>query len=389
MKNRFNFLYKDTLYVINYGGANPPPPEIYVSRPVVGIDRLTVQSQYVGQRIKGSAHPFAWDKSVYSDFLGSTIETQGSTSKVLTGRIRAYTPTQVPTLDMSGLYNSAASSLYDKVRNQIDLSVSIAEAGQTRKMFGQYRTPASYETWNKYSKRFGSKIATLVDLASRLRPKEWANKWLEYQYGWRPLVNDIYETGKQLMDFHTFSYVRVVGTASVSANKAATNVVAGSGYPGSGIIVSDRTVRRARCKIVCEYKMSQSRLQSLSNYTSLNPVSIAWELLPYSFVVDWVLNVGGYLRSLESSMLFQDQFVRGWSSTGQLIESNAQVYGSYMPPGGSYTESGSAFQRDVVQSRSILSSTPRPYFPSVSAKLGWQRAVSGAALLSQFLGRKS
>lgn len=230
------------------------------------------------------------------------------------------------------------------------------------------------------TRKLGMRVGRFVDFVSKLHPKEWANRWLEYQYGWRPLVGAIYDTGKALMDLHTYSYVRVRGNGYDGANVNSSTLVGGITNTYSGRM-------QIRTRLVCEYRMSNSRIQTLAGYTSLNPVSIAWELLPYSFVIDWLVDVGGYLRNLESSILFQDNFVRGYRVDGHKFEVSGSRAGSFTYNGGSssYSVGASGFNRTSSKSRSILSTNPRPAFPSVNAKMGWQRVLSGVALLAQHL----
>lgn len=46
-------------------------------------------------------------------------------------------------------------------------------------------------------------------------------------------------------------------------------------------------------------------LNSLGAYGFTNPLSVAWELMPFSFVVDWWLNVGDVLSSLDNCLYVQ------------------------------------------------------------------------------------
>jgi hypothetical protein len=41
-----------------------------------------------------------------------------------------------------------------------------------------------------------------------------------------------------------------------------------------------------QCRITGFWALTTGGLNSVAGYTSLNPVSIAWELVPYSFVAD-------------------------------------------------------------------------------------------------------
>lgn len=365
-----------------------------------GVDRLTIFSDYRGPKPRGRKKPLhdhVFTKTYRTDYVG--LEEFGGT-RVLnrnTGWLRSSTHFFAPNLSFNNIYNTALDRAYSSLRGQVDLSVDLFQAKQTRDMIGGYRDKimvphhsnslkgdAFHSQHLKAVAKMNGKIGRLADFISRIRPKDWTNKWLEYQYGWRPLVNSIYGTLDQLMDMHRFSYVRVVGTAS-------ENETTNMRYPGTAFGEANEDVfmfHQKRVKIVGLYAMKDSRIQSLANYTSLNPVSIAWELLPYSFVIDWVYNVGGYLRNLESEALFQDQliesyFVQGYKTEHRGVLSTAS---QYTQPGNYHTIQGRANQLMSHKNRGAAAMGPRP--PTVKLKLGWERAASAVALLNQHLGRR-
>mgnify|MGYP001121356137 CR=1 FL=1 len=123
----------------------------------------------------------------------------------------------------------------------------------------------------------------------RAMSKDVSRNWLEYRYGWVPLVNDIYEAGKALehallRQFTQSFRARLTRKASPSS----------AGWAGQ------RTVSK---QIICRFSQDLSNAERLG---LLNPEQVLWEKLPYSFLADWVspigqwLEVTGTLRSLQS-----------------------------------------------------------------------------------------
>jgi hypothetical protein len=264
-------------------------------------------------------------------------------------------------------YNQALSRMFDSLRGQVDLSIAIAEAGQTVKMFKAVTKAVSY--------------------IRSFSPKNWGNKWLEYQYGWKPLLSDIYQSASQIRSSSN-SWMRIQGTGS-DRDEISSDVYSPESWPWSGGMTRKSKFNRStRARFNCTFHLEDTTLQRLGNWTSLNPVSIAWELTPYSFVVDWFYDVGGYLRNLETAMLHNSSFHSGYLTIGQAVqgsgtESGAGYNGPYyykIDLAGSYT--ARKFERTILQSM------PFPRAPSFKAALGSQRLLSAASLLSQFLGRK-
>ena len=126
----------------------------------------------------------------------------------------------------------------------------------------------------------------------------------------------------------------------------------------------------------------------MARWTSLNPVSIAWELTPYSFVVDWFYDLGGYLRNLETGLLYNTRFKSGYKSELYLWESD-----EIAPMGGTHAVGDNSWRiqackqrtRRVQFYRTKLTSYPLPHLPRLDAKLGSSRLLSAASLLTQKL----
>lgn len=137
--------------------------------------------------------------------------------------------------------------------------------------------------------RFGfSRIATVPKGVSP--HKTLANNWLEYHFGWEPLVKDVFDSMEILHN-------PVKKFASLKGTGTTTRTDLYSDNQGS---VTDRggTVFKVRHRQGGFVKAIQSdTLHSLEQYGLLNPLVLAWEVIPFSFVVDWFASVGDVLRS--------------------------------------------------------------------------------------------
>jgi hypothetical protein len=124
----------------------------------------------------------------------------------------------------------------------------------------------------------------------------------------------------------------------------------------------------------------------LGNFTSLNPASIAWELTPYSFVVDWFVDFGGYMRSLESAMLMHSSFVDGFFSYSALNETHtwANMVQHPSPEVNTFWSiQGRFYAKYFKRERMVTVPIPRP--PVFNANLGSTRLLNAAALMSEHM----
>lgn len=111
--------------------------------------------------------------------------------------------------------------------------------------------------------------------------------WLAMQYGWLPFLSDVYEASRAFEAF-TAPPREKVYKASISKRIFEQS----SSSPGNYLCNRFRTR---------SMKISYRLRERLSNPRSLglyDPSSVAWELLPWSFVIDWFIPIGTYLESL-------------------------------------------------------------------------------------------
>lgn len=200
-------------------------------------------------------------------------------------------------------------------------------------------------------------------LAAAPPSKRLADGWLELHYGWGPVINDIYGAITQLRK--TLLQGQTIGAST------------GEKDPRQGkahelpkkVSELPNLARRARS----HGTVSNWGLRTLAELGLVNPVNVAWQLLPYSFVVDWALPIGEILSGLTAtagldnvwtSVVTEERKVNhipaGWISISQEIKRTPFL---------------EEFGRPVVDFRKV-------YTPS-------ERVMADAvALLSQRFGRR-
>jgi hypothetical protein len=260
-----------------------------------------------------------------------------------------------PSYDFTNLQNSAIADLFSKLRSDVDLSIDLFEADKTLKMFKD--------------------LGRMVRRVKSIHPNQWAKHWLTYTYGLRPLYGSIYGTFHEMMHPARGGSYIIKGRAIDVVN---SKTVSSAPFPTT----TDIFVDSRRSEYAVRFTLTKpSALQSLGNYTSLNPASIVWELTPFSFVADWFIDIGGYLRNLETALLYMNNISSIRRTNTRLWNCDSLCVGG----SGVVSVNLNARYRYVFKNRSspalVIPSLPRPKFD-----LGWRRFVSAGSLLHEHFG---
>lgn len=225
--------------------------------------------------------------------------------------------------------NNAALSQFAtrcfNARTQLQGGVVLGELGKTIAMIrnpmrGIYSGIGSYLGQVK-------KLGRGVKSASKTRKSldKAADLWLEYSYGWAPLVSDIKNGAKAAgaLTQNAIARKRVSGIGRDSTN-----------FPGDGLRESNEgggryiqyTVNQRSNKSVRYTGSVQLRVDGLGRPLQMlgldwpSFVPTIWELIPYSFLVDYFSNAGDivYALSNPASSL-------AWCEKGTLEEASCEV----------------------------------------------------------------
>jgi hypothetical protein len=120
---------------------------------------------------------------------------------------------------------------------------------------------------------------------------------LEYQYGWRPLMLDIYNLAEAIQNGLEQPVSKdIVVKKEENFTFESRNVVKDHSqrtYDGSGKYV-------AKAGIVIY--VDDPTLARLGAHGLTNPMALAWELFPLSFVVDWFIPIKPFLEGLTTHL---------------------------------------------------------------------------------------
>jgi hypothetical protein len=221
-----------------------------------------------------------------------------------------------------------------------------------------------HANWNGAANELGLKPSRGQHAAfakrHRKNPKQAiAQGWLELQYGWRPLLQDVYGA----IDLVQAKTARKI-TSRVQKSASAEDAPSRPDISNGLITYSFAQKRKTSVKYVLYYSTPNEIQKTLGEVGITNPGLVAWELLPWSFVVDWLLPVGNFISSWDAVAGLS--FEKGVRTVFQEVSQKVTtVGGTLYENGGRDTIAGStSLWQDchIV----IIHRTPLAGFPSVS-----------------------
>lgn len=221
---------------------------------------------------------------------------------------------------VQSLSDSAYNSAYENIKSKLssssaDLAVGLAERKQALTMMADRLTqigrfaralkrfdfPAAgqelgynlirlptkegyfrYRTANQKARADGR----FRELRFKRTAKAFGDNYLEFHFGWSPLVGDIGNAVNVLQGPVTPTAVKAGGSRRGTRRN-------GDGYNSALRIDVDKLDVRLACHVL----VNNPNLWLANRLGFVNPVAVAWELVPFSFVVDWFANVGDFLTS--------------------------------------------------------------------------------------------
>lgn len=218
--------------------------------------------------------------------------------------------------------------------------------------------------------------------------KAVGNAWLELQYGWKPLLSDVYGATEALAKARNpsgnqntlFKKATGRGKRKESPNiRTDVPISPGVGYNYS--IAAGYC--EVQCKIGITYAITSPVVSDLKSLGITNPALLAWELLPFSFVADWFVPIGNYIGSLDATLGLT--FKNGYRTTVTRYVSNSTTSYNYTTTAGTklYYGFGTQEVENVTVTRSVLDGFPSAPFPSFKNPLSQSHVASAMALILQ------
>lgn len=319
-------------------------------------------------------------------------------SRITQGEIRPYDPASTAIFSiLSSLSGGPASSevdfayrvAFDRLASKIkagksaSLGVSIAESAESFQMIARRaRDMALFvndirkgELTRAIRRVAGNgqarKRALSLSLDARKGVRDVSSVLLETTFGWVPMIQDIYSAVDVLQSDLASGWVRSRGGASYSYSYASDD--------GNYTETRDASIY---VELRCRVSVSNPNVALANQLGLINPAQVAWDVVPFSFLVNWFLPVSSFLESYST---FWGWDMKDCFRTDLRRASSTQV--ALYPPSPFYNSDTYANGYAVHRRPTAL---PVPTFKSRIRLPGGDlrgKAISSIALLVQSLTR--
>jgi hypothetical protein len=128
----------------------------------------------------------------------------------------------------------------------------------------------------------------------RLTGRTVSQQWLEIQYGWKPLLSDVYDVFEALTPIQ--GLIRSIGRSHCD--------IPLSGVQEDPTFTSTNEIhisKKSKTTLYFTFPGDGALLQAAQGGL-FAPLEVAWDLLPWSFLIDWFLPIGDYFQALNASV---------------------------------------------------------------------------------------
>lgn len=202
------------------------------------------------------------------------------------------------------------------------------------------------------------KVPELIMNRGQLRTrKKYSGAWLNYTYGIKPFVQDLHALANSDLPQVIF----ISGKSRIEQLKLSENY---------------RINTRYGVKHKFGLSLRDPITATLAGAGLTNPALIAWEITPFSFMVDWLLPVGPYLEMLTSTQGYNKHsgsITRYWGSEGYAW--------SPVNSGGNHRKSWNRMTRTT-------SAFPNVPLPRIKNPVSPIHALNALSIIHQFVKEK-
>lgn len=259
------------------------------------------------------------------------------------------------------LEQGARDRAYARLRGQdASLGVTVGTMHQTAAMISSKATGLAVKT---------EKMSRMLESARKRgkltkRNPALANAWLEYFYGWKPFFQDMHDS------LHTVSSLTpeaiwISGRASAPVNQ---RQVTGTD--------PERTIVYTGHQTACysfRSEVTNPNAWMANRLGVVNPGTVAWDLIPWSFVVNMFLNVNSLIGSVSEDV--------GIANSGHSMTKTTHL-SRVVTDRSKDSKSVTSTVTDMTDKHRTLGAiSVQPVFKT--PELNWELAITASALLLQ------
>lgn len=271
--------------VLNLQNATTPANGYYIT-----FEEVVGGAKVIRKDHNGVNQPFSWKGSPPSVAVLTLLKTAG--------------PDLWPTsVDVNIALNRAVISFLKRLRKTQVAFSAPTFLGELRESIDMIRHPAK-----GLSDLARSYIHRVKD-AKKKSPRNWkgnlSSLWLEQAFGWQPLISDINSAHAAYKTLNNVKTKFVSGFGKVEILRPSTpnpNIYVDATWPGfmtSRITEIQKESAFVKLRGVVKREVQAPLVEKLSyfGFTPSEFLPTAWELLPWSFLIDYFVNIGDIIEA--------------------------------------------------------------------------------------------
>lgn len=317
----------------------------------------------------------SYSGALYGDFMliGYNSYVSGQYGKISGVESHDATKELIRNID-----NGALTSLYEKIKGQtVNIGCLIAERQQTLNMFMDAVKRVSGMILAVKRGNVNKALKSLFP--QKTLSKNVSDLWLVNAYGIQPLLSDIdgmaaYLGTPQKMRFS----IRSKKTEKIERK------LVGDFQDGNWCRTKIYLTVEVTVKYKCELEVQDEGFtRGVAQLGLGNPLSVLWEIMPWSFVIDWALPIGNYLNNLDAFTGIKLISTTKTTYSKEFVEFDRQFGGT---DNNGYTWTGTKAWSKINRvkcNREILTNIPQLPYPEFKDPLSRGHFANALALLAQ------
>lgn len=370
-------------------GSRIPHRQVLPVKPMRQITSSLTSDMVFKHERSWSGDPYKWDlqldyRQICLDRSKFGLRQNGSAVWIEPPPVTAYPPGQARRLLQQALGEAQAGDW--------DVATFLAEFRKTNELVVR----AGHRTLKRgqvvYDEAIRRRRRSRIDRAKTLYDL-FNDIWMEYRYGWRILMYDLESAAKaveslraresRIIRRHTSHHQDVIPSGPSTITSQYKHSLTGSGVGGGVALTAERLFggyRSTRAGVGLRPALNGRALGA-------SPLVTGYELIPYSFVVDWFTNLGeavsAWAPSLRGEILFSWVTEEIGTVSAQKATGSFDVVGPWIPRLGGfetdrYTFTGSAEWK--LKEKVRFSQQPR-FDLSFRVNFDWKKLIDSGALL--------